>query len=589
MYFPDSAKVGLPVKRHPHKIESFKQSTTGFFEPNVPFKKRYYAGTKIDYHFDFFMRCNPMPLPTMGQAYAKFNWYYVPYRTVWKGYNYFRTKTLNPDRNYNTTTPYISCDDLMAELVNGSVTFVTAGTSTDFDFMTGNSYYKFNTLGQQVYTILCQLGYNVFWKTKDNHKLNALPLLCWAKCMLDNYIPKNWQNLEYTFNEIYKCFAKTDSYKLAQADLHNILTLSVFAPFEDDYYNVGWNNPASPNYYSNDSMVGIAANDSWDNGNGESRNAVSNANTIHHSAAIENMDENYLPYITQEDLNYLKAMDKFLKKNQIAGTKYWDRMLVLYGIKPIEAKLDCAELVYSCRENVNFGVINSNSATNDAELGDYAGQGQVTNNKDHHIQYECEADGYLLCITTVTPIVGYGLGFDHDVLTIYNEEFWVETYDGCGTEAIPAIELYSGYDLDNYPNTDLFNCIWDFMPRYAWDKCDINKITGLYNLLSQKSSWEAWTFLRWMNVDSFSGSYGNELTPHINLMFNIGRNEGRAGIGVMGYDQFERIFYQEFEHNLHLYMVIKGVHSDLLKPLYDYEDIIDENDKPVNIEVNTHE
>lgn len=574
MYFPEKAKITAPSKKNKHTYSHFHESTTGFMMPNVPFIKRIIPNSKVDFNYDSYVRLDAMPMATMGQASVHYNWFFVPMRIIWKPWNNFISQSLNHTANgasYLTNVPIFNIQDILTILVNNSDYAYTPALGQPFDFKLGGVEYKLNVRGIQAVTILQQLGYN-FWDAKAS--VSALPLLAYSKIILDYFVPKEWQDYELTYNTIYSFFNSNTTYTLSIGELMTFFNLFYYVFLDDDYFTAAWQHMNGPN---GNSTAPISITLPNNEGVVTSRIGTAGQPNVSNDAVLVKSGANF----TQYDLNVLKAMDEYLKSNQIIGTKYWDRLLKMYGVSPAKALITIPEKIESRKTPIIFNQVFSTAETldqNGANIGDYAGKGEAAIDDIFHFEYEAEEEGYLMCFVTIVPDVAYGNGLDREVLSINPLDFYNEPYDGMGGEVIYSAEIYTGYDASAQKQASIVNQIWGFLPRYAWLKTMYNKCTGKMALNSLKNERGKWNFMRYFDETSFGGT-ATTIDVFNTLAFSLGTyDNGWDHTGFNYGTQYDRIFYSPQNHNFNIYMLFNWSQYNTMKPLFAYDGISDKDD-----------
>lgn len=605
--FPEKAKIGIPNKRYQHKFNNFHESSTGFMLPNVPFFLPVNGKDSINMNFDDFNKLNPMPIPTLGMATIKFAWYFVPRRIIFNRSKEMMTETivhgLPNNALYVTNAPNFNYEDLfnyiirynsyLAEPVkdaNNNDIVVTALNWANYfgpeatepgDFVDQNDHlFRLTAKGVQVATILNQLGYPISTRLigdkDDPNYVNAEPILAFCKVMLDHYIPRYWDSYTNNFNNLYQIIESIDDYAnshIGTAWISEFVELCTIVCYNDDYFTTAWNNPAGPNSIKGTTISGISG-------------TIDDLISQNPFAALKPLVSSGQPVIAQQDLNTLKALDKYLKKNQIVGCKYWDRMLAHFGISTEKALLRVSDKIKEDTYPIHFSDVVSTAETLNGGVGDnlgsYAGKGEAWIPNVCHFEYSWNEPGFIIAIKTIVPDVAYANNAENYIFKLHKLDFYNEEFDAIGTEPIHSLELYSGYDLIASDNmTDIFG----FLPRYASFKSMKNKVTGKLSLPSKRPEFEKWTFLRWFSRGSFSnvgGTFAVQTTPGFEIGYNDLENISRTNFGM---SQFDRIFYVPSEHNFYCYSEFDFSLKSLMKPLWSYDDIIDDNDKAITVSV----
>lgn len=186
-------------------------TTADFMQLNVSMIHEMVPGEKIDVKMESFARLNPLPVPTFGRAALRNRAFFVPFRTIFRGWNDFITDAVHvASDGYSgsagllTTCPYIDMVDLCNAFLNsvtttmdgnGLIMSVDGSVSTSWDFQTGPSnnlsLWNFTIKGRQAIKVLESLGYKLDFDAKAGEfVVSALPLLALAKVYCDWYFPQ---------------------------------------------------------------------------------------------------------------------------------------------------------------------------------------------------------------------------------------------------------------------------------------------------------------------------------------------------------------------------------------------------------------
>lgn len=272
-------------------------TSANFQQLSPVYNKEMVPGETIKCGMETFARMNPLVVPTFGRANVKNSAYFVPFRTIFRGWNDFITDAPHANSMNNqelvgnilNTVPTVSNDVLMRALlpnrtvgldepVSGAAfgplrgpEYMIFGSSynasqvvTDgiYDFTarldsaTTNTF-KLSFVGRQVLKVLESLGYKINFNYADTTKFSALPLLAFAKVYVDWYFPQDYTNTDI-YNYLYMlCNADTGvPLELSYVDVARILQF-VYTCYDSDYFVSAWDHPNSPNTgtYSGDFRI----------------------------------------------------------------------------------------------------------------------------------------------------------------------------------------------------------------------------------------------------------------------------------------------------------------------------------------------
>lgn len=199
-----------------------------------------------------------------------------------------------------------------------------------------------------------------------------------------------------------------------------------------------------------------------------------------------NLSSSYLQSnssFTIEIFRRANALQKYLERNNIVGSRLIERFLARFGVAPSAEKLQMSEYLGGSSAYYNIGAVMSSADTYQA-AGDVVSatdgfgmnmqqsasggsiQGLSTgagalNMNSGHIKYHAQEFGTLMVISTITPKVTYTQGL-HKSWTRGNVdrfEFLTPEFDRLGYEAIMSNEL------DFNPGGS--NQVFGYVPRYS--------------------------------------------------------------------------------------------------------------------------
>ena len=218
-------------------------TTADFMQLNPVYVKEMVPGERLVVTQETFTRLAPMPVPTFGRANVHNRGFFVPYRTIFKGWNDFITDTkhvgADGTNGFLSSVPYMTLGDLVTAflwksdnshfdfldkavaLEDGDETVTTEGYWVDpvsgsiFDLVLdtdlnntvaaaygildpglstpGHVAVLLNAKGRQMKKVLESLGYK-FNGSVDyaNEVVSALPLLAFLKVYMDWYYPAQY-------------------------------------------------------------------------------------------------------------------------------------------------------------------------------------------------------------------------------------------------------------------------------------------------------------------------------------------------------------------------------------------------------------
>ena len=269
-------------------------TTADFMQLQPIFTKEMVPGEKLDVAVESFARLNPLPVPTFGRSAMRIRSFFVPYRTVFRGWNDFITDSVHVPSTVSSVSAIISQvpqftndtlvhafvdydygvvnvldeDAVNAAMVSNNMVYQVQpiGTFDDSyaydialvdaeDTSTVVAYYVLTQKGRQALKVLESLGYKVAWVSNKtsvagayNPSFSALPLLCMARVYVDWYWPTQYTNIA-TYDDLLSYCSRdnnNDVYVLPITAVYTILSAVSYVQYDSDYFTAQWDTPNQP-------------------------------------------------------------------------------------------------------------------------------------------------------------------------------------------------------------------------------------------------------------------------------------------------------------------------------------------------------
>ena len=541
--FPKSTKQPIAVTHYSNIDLSCQHITTGnFMEFNVAKAMELCPRQTIDIDMRTFARLAPMPLPTYGNADIKNRAYFVPFRTVMKGWNEFIDDTTVVDASGEPIIPLvlqIPLMNLIKMFLYSSMSTVTNGTADFVHIDTGGvtTSRVFTPAGKHAYKLLCSLGYRIAFdeRASNTFTLSALPLLCLLKLYFDWYFPSAYVDDDRA-NSVRRMLnlsptADSDDFfsYFSSRNLEEIFGILYRVSYDSDYFVSAWDNPVAPN---NGAYSSIIVND-----------------TTTDDSAIINTEANGTPVakwsfnLSQFSVDALKSVTDYMRRHQIAGARVLDRYLSRWGVRLPDAALDRSVFIGESIRKIDFGDVTATTDSFNEEagtgsvLGGYAGKGIGDNIGDNFVHYSTDEYGMLIIVSTIVPKTAYYQGMDRCTFHTSRFDFYTPEFDNLGTQALATRELY--VPIRDYAQTDELNgidydaAVFGFTPRYAEYKRGYDNMTGDLVLASKNTGLEGWTLMRDVSTYFDSRAIGG----YADVVHDQGFVQG------VDSNQYNRIFY----------------------------------------------
>ena len=630
----DKAQVNTAITENT-KLDLGHQSitTSDFMQMSVATIHELVPGSKIDVKMESFARLNPLPVPTFGRAAMRNRAFFVPFRTLFRGWNDFVTDAPHVASDGYTAgavgslipnVPTVGVDalrnvflnDVGADSTHGMIYEVTPNQqNTNWDITwTVNSqtkYYCYTVLGRQCIKLLEQLGYKLDWVSTKDVLVSAMPLLALAKIYVDWYYPQQYSNRTEYDLLLSLCNHDTSGgpVQLTWQQVSSILSLCGWVQYDSDLFVSAWDTPNQPNagnfstdfklvnidsassLFSNASATlnenGYVTNNS---GSASAANRVGGADApfitplINASTSSNPNTYGFTP-ISEYLLHALHGLTDYMKRHQLAGSRAFDRYLARFGKALPAEKMNRCLYLGAAMQDIQIGDIMSTSDTvkgdEGSQLGSFAGKG-ISYGNGH---FSCDTDefGYFIILSTIVPATGYFQGIDPLVQRLTKLDFWTPEFDSLGVEPLKACTLYMPEIAGVMSNGNPYDQVFGFVPRYATYKapttCD--RVTGNFRVPSLNAgnfdnASGSWHLMREFSAFDFQQDWTNVV------------HSPQFISGGADFSQYKRIFYNDDADAPDNFTVIHNfeiAEYAPMKALYDTYEFEDKG-KKVTLETN---
>jgi hypothetical protein len=305
--------------------------------------------------------------------------------------------------------------------------------------------------------------------------LNALPIAAYQAIYNEYYRDENLiSEVDYTLADGNNTGDVTDLVKMRQrAWEHDYFTASL--PFAqkgtavdipigsiDSDVAVNWNNLEASSTqiegYLSGSPYGI-----YDVG------ASAGVSTIGNPKLIAKTSDLDIQPTTINDLRRAFRLQEWLEKNARGGTRYIENILMHFGVRSSDKRLQRPEYITGLKTPVIISEVLNTSATAEEAQGNMAGHG-VAVSTGKYGNYFCEEHGYIIGIMSVMPQPAYQQGIPKTYLKTDPLDFFWPSFAHIGEQPVTNNELYA------YTATaeDTFG----YVPRYAEYKYQPSRVAG---------------------------------------------------------------------------------------------------------------
>lgn len=177
---------------------------------------------------------------------------------------------------------------------------------------------------------------------------------------------------------------------------------------------------------------------------------------------------------TINDLRTAFRLQEWLEKSARGGSRYIESMLVHFGVKSSDARLQRPEYITGTKTPIVISeVLNTTGeiSSSGAPQGNMAGHGvAVTNGRLG--SYYCEEHGYIIGIMSILPKTAYQQGIHKSWLRQDPTDYFWPSFANLGEQEIKNIEIYANQIDTAREGT------FGYIPRYAEYKFLNNRVAG---------------------------------------------------------------------------------------------------------------
>lgn len=248
--------------------------------------------------------------------------------------------------------------------------------------------------------------------------------------------------------------------------------------------------------------------------------------------------------VTANTIRMALAFDNYCRKRAMANKDIVGQLSALFGEK-YEVNHFAPKFLKSFVSDINIGEVTATSSGSDGDassnvLGQIAGKG-IGSRQGDTIKFQADEDGIVMGIHYIIPTAQYNGIIDPFVTKAGLYDFYSPEFDGLGLQAQPTSILGA-----NHPGTNID--IYGFVPRYAEYKSRLNV---LHNQLCRGRSLSAWASprtygkgttienLMYVPEDSLDSIFGVSATGQSNTdqfichyFYDVGKASDMSRLGV---------------------------------------------------------
>ena len=533
----------IPVaapKRSAQKNNVFSVGTSDFgrLQPVGTFEV--VPGDKVSLKLKTFVRAAPPSTPVYGRIKVHTDAFFVPYRILWSEWdNYIAGNT-------DSTPPYTTIANLNSQ-VNSYNPQGDGIYSSEQTFQ----------LAQDLERVLAGLKYPraafapppAANSALTGKRLSLFPWRAYKQIWWDYY--RDSVNIEENTKSTYLATGGALSSALSVDNFSNSPQV-LYRCFGKDYLTTALPSANGGTGAVNSSAVGVVAPvhpitplSSYD---------TYNPNDTYNSPFIGNNS-----VISVQAIRAANALQRYMEKNNIVGTRLISRLLARFGVAPSAERLQRAEYLGS---NVFTMKVNDIDSTESTELisestqdnvvynafgssesfANIRGQatGKLTGGGDSQsFNYSATEHGIIIILQSIMPDESYYQGLDRSMIRGLSTpnadrfDFYTPEFENLGYQPVLASDVYMPERGDNptfYDNYDP-NKVFGYQPRYSDYKFMRHMLFGDFTSSIFNTGMDAFHLFRDL---SFFGENGDQTEMVVSSTFNQ--------LGVAERLQFDRIF-----------------------------------------------
>lgn len=392
-----------------------------------------------------------------------------------------------------------------------------------------------NKLGRDIRKVCLGCGYQLNF---ESSKVSLLPLFAYFKAYFDLFQPprsKTWKETNaFNFMETIEQsnYADFDSWS-ARATLIDVF-IKFFFGLGSCFYT------QNPDYVSAH-ITGASLPIATQGTNNVAYLSASGTNTT--SVGVNSGAQPSVPSSvanTQNQLDILRRLYYRINAATAIGGRIKAFMKSLYGASEFEEP--DSHFIGSQNIRVNIELVESNAATEEAHLAEYAAKGFV-DAAGKEFKYKCRSHGFVISLTCVVPETRYAQAVDPNLRHLNKYDFYTNEFDSITLLPSPKYCVYGNQEVfGTYVNSSYGDGFGN-VPNYMEYKTKYNILNGDMSLGSKRTSYLPFTLdklLPFRNLSETSAGYVTtmNLQPSLLVAGDIWRYIGKnAWLGW-----FNRIF-----------------------------------------------
>ena len=184
---------------------------------------------------------------------------------------------------------------------------------------------------------------------------------------------------------------------------------------------------------------------------------------------------------TINQLRFAFQYQKFLEKDALYGTRYWEILKGHFGITAPDASLQRPELLGHFRQHINIDQVLQTSESGTTPLGT-PGANSVSGKSDHLISKSFVEHGILMILAVARHDQTYGQGVNRMWSRTHRTDFYFPVFANLGAQEIKRKEIYASAQTGQDPDA-----IFGYQEAWAEYRYKPSLVTGALNPANSNS------------------------------------------------------------------------------------------------------
>ena len=184
---------------------------------------------------------------------------------------------------------------------------------------------------------------------------------------------------------------------------------------------------------------------------------------------------------TINDLRRAWTLQSFLERSIRGGLRYVEQLKSHFGVTSSDARLQRAEFLGRSVQNMTISEVlstaqsNNDAATAQVPVGQMAGHG-ISAGGGNGVSFQAEEHGWFIGIVSVLPDTAYQDGLPRHFSRTDRLDYAFPEFAGLGEQAILGKELM----CHGLPNNSGKDAVWGYVPRYSEYRYHPSRVAGQF-------------------------------------------------------------------------------------------------------------